>query len=304
MSNPRIHTTPYVATLTSHACIAFSGEDALDFLQGQFTNDLASQQPGEQRINGYCNPKGRLLAVFRMLRDHDRWVMVIPRDLCDAMAKRLTLYRMRAKVTIEVLEDVQLIGIGGTPETGLPDWAGDHVWQIDDQRWIALVARDGDSDVIPAMNPDDRLWQIDEIRSGIPTVTGETSEQFIPQHINLDLVGGVSFSKGCYPGQEIVARLRYLGKLKQRMIGGTVVADESQSIQPGTPVFTPERGDTKAGLVVAAAADGSTHHLLINVPAGSIESGDLHIGAADGPVVDRVALPYDITIEMRSREKP
>ena len=114
-------------------------------------------------------------------------------------------------------------------------------------------------------------------------VYAATAESLIPQHMNLDLVNGVSFTKGCYPGQEIIARLRYLGKLKQRMIIGLCKTMETQ--QPGNPVFTKERGAQKAGIIVDAVSAGTFQYLSVNVPASHLDSGDIHIGCQEGTVL-------------------
>lgn len=290
-----------VSRLENQRCIIFSGPDTESFLQGQFTNDVAGLSAGAQQLNGYCNPKGRTLCVFRLARDAERWLMILPADLADNMLKRLMLYRMRAKVMIEMADNQSLYGvINAGPGAGSAIRAfidSNPHWDVDPDRTLVLSSEDRET------AGDEGQWVLSEILSGVPQVSAETTEQFIPQHINLDLIGAVSFSKGCYPGQEIVARLRYLGKMKQRMIGGRLDrADLKSGTQPevplpGTPVFCPAQGVQKVGQIVRASVVGDSCYLLLTAPAALIEQGELRLGTTDGAEISRFPLPYPITLE-------
>ena len=144
-----------------------------------------------------------------------------------------------------------------------------------------------------AVPADESVWRWLSIRAGVPLVTAATSDQFVPQMLNWDVLGGVSFQKGCYPGQEIVARMRYLGRLKERLHGFHVATDSEPP--PGTRLYGPAFGATPCGTVInaAPAPDGGCD-LLAVVQIAAIEAGALTLGALDGPQLTRVALPYSI----------
>lgn len=286
---PTLDSLPASAAHLDHlVCIAFNGDDAESFLQGQFSNDINLLVPGTQQLNSYCNPKGRALCVFRLLREEDRWLMVLPRELADSITRRLTLYRMRARVGIEQPDDLQVIGVINPQEREQTVIESGRSWPIDASRTLVISHNQ-------SVENDSTAWQLGDILSGVPQVYEATSEQLIPQHINLDLAGGVSFSKGCYPGQEIVARLHYLGKLKQRMIA--VRIDAGGNYPPGTEVFTDKRGDQKAGLVVDSVNYKEASYLLVSIPADVIEDGRVSIGSPTGSGVTRLPLPYEITLQ-------
>lgn len=287
---------PRALHLDHLCCIEISGDDAETFLQSQFTNDLDKLQPGQQQPGAYCNPKGRALCLFRMLRTEDRWLMILPGELSDSIIKRLTLYRMRAKVSIELRESARILGVIHPRQVIDDIGAVEQGWQLDDHR--LMVVTDNESNGWTGgeleTEQDTGIWRLSEIVSGIPQVYLATTEQFIPQHINLDLIGGVSFGKGCYPGQEIVARLRYLGKLKQRMIA--VAASGPLDCQVGDPVYSEGRGTRKAGQVVEAVEFDAMHYALLSLSADAISEGEIRIGSVDGPVARRLTLPYEITV--------
>jgi folate-binding protein YgfZ len=272
-----------------------TGDDSESFLQGQLTNDLSELNPGQSQLSAYCNPKGRILAIFRLLKTEEGYCLLCPRDLIDAMAKRLQLYKMRAVVKVIAHTDLQLIGLINNDCM----IAEQTEWQcrIDDNRTIVAVTSNhykelGSCD-LPVTNS--TLWKLTDIIAGQPQVYAATSEEFIPQQINLDLIDGVSFSKGCYPGQEIVARIRYLGKLKQRMIVGRAQTDHV--LQPGTAVFGSDRPDQKAGMVVDAIELGDSQLFSAMVSAKYLESGDLTLVEPVGEKINRIALPYTVTLE-------
>ena len=277
-------------------CIRISGVDAAEFLQSQFTNDVEVLQSNPQQLNAYCNPKGRTISVFRLLRSDDSWYLILPVDLVSTVLKRLQLYKMRAKVELSHEESTSIIGgVNLSPQ----DIVGQgRRWSLDDTRVLLLAQRNQISQIAQineANVADSNLWRVTEIVSGIPQIYESTREEFIPQHINLDVISAVSFSKGCYPGQEIVARLRYLGKMKQRMIAGTV--RKSKDLTPGEPVFTVDRGDQKAGMIVETVGYEEINYVLTTVPSSHIESGEVRIGTAGGPVLERLPLPYSVSLE-------
>ena len=277
-------------------CIRISGVDAAEFLQSQFTNDVEALQSDSQQLNAYCNPKGRTISVFRLLRKGDFWYLILPVDLVSTVLKRLQLYKMRAKVELNHEENSSIIGwINLRPQ----DIEGQgKQWSLDETR-VLLIAQKNQISQIAQLDganlAHSDLWRVTEIISGIPQIYESTTEEFIPQHINLDIISAISFSKGCYPGQEIVARLRYLGKMKQRMIAGTV--HESKELTPGEHVFTLDRGNQRAGTVVETVRYKELNYVLTTIPSSHIESGEVRIGSAGGPVLERLPLPYPVSLE-------
>src|SRR5579859_2452123 len=260
-----------VADLSNNALIGVTGDDAAAFLHGQFTNDVASLGAGEAQWNGWCSPKGRLLATFLLLRTGDRFLMVLPAEIAPGIAKRLKMYVLRSKVKIvEESELYACIGIAG-PEAAKS--VADH-WGaapaamrsaerdgaicvgLGGGRFLALVP----PKAAPAMwdllasaeaRGGEEEWEWTSIQAGIPTIVAATQEAFVPQMANLDLVGGVSFTKGCYPGQEIVARTQYRGGLKRRMALAHLAGGDRPA--PGQSVYSSAFGDQSAGTIVNAA---------------------------------------------------
>ena len=275
-------------------CVRISGLEATEFLQSQFTNDVTTLQSISQQLNAYCNPKGRAISVFRLLRDDDCFYLVLPADLALSVLKRLQLYKMRANVELVLEENITIFGTVNLSDEELDDQR--RWWSFDDYRGILLV-EGGQNPILDqtmdSVESESDLWRVTEVINGIPQIYQSTSEEFIPQHINLDIISAVNFSKGCYPGQEIVARLRYLGKMKQRMIAGVVPHNEQCA--PGEEVFTEDRGEQKAGKVVESVGCGPLNYVLVTVPSTNIEEGDIRIGSPNGPVLERLSLPYAVS---------
>ena len=269
------------------------GEDAESFLQGQFSNNVLALDYSKAQLHAYCNPKGRALAVFRIMRMDQGFWMILPNDLCETICKRLRMFVLRAKVSIETESEFSMIGSIGVIadlDPGLMTYSlGDN-----DPRQL-IIGSSGTMDTLLSsqcvLHSD--TWRLADILAGYPQVFGQTSELFIPQNINLDLVDGVSFKKGCYPGQEIIARIRYLGKSKQRMMIAT--AQSPDQIKPADALFTEDKPDQKSGMVVdAVKTDDETYHLSAMVSASLINTDQLRIGSASGPILHNQPLPYEI----------
>jgi hypothetical protein len=299
-----------VADLAPLAVVAVRGADATTFLQGQLSNDLGDIGEHGFQLGAYCTPKGRMLATLRVVREADGYTLIAPRATLDKMLPRLRMYVLRAKVTFEPRDDVAIIGINGAAADALGvAAAGPGVQSLEDgaltvvrfdealPRGLAFGTVDAARRAWDAAGATARecafpVWRWLEIVNGVPTVWPQTMEEIIPQAANLDLLGAVSFGKGCYPGQEIVARIRYLGKVKQRMVLGHV-EDGAAAVEPGVPVYGAGRGSTKAGLVVdAAPAPAGGHDLLAIAPAERDPSARLTLDADGGVVIVERPLPY------------
>ena len=276
--------------LDNYSVIAVQGEDAGIFLQGQFSNDIDALAPGRCQLNAYCNPKGRVLALTRVLKRDAGFILLVPSDVAPNFIQRLRMFVMRAKVVFDMEDQPVAVGTWG-PLTGLPDDA--ETFQCDQEgfRKVCLVARESLAKFDNDCEAGSDLWKLLDISSGIPQVYSQTVEQFIPQNINLDLVDGVNFRKGCCPGQEIVARVKYRGRSKQRMIAGTVITDAS--VSPGEPVFVAGEDNRKAGLIIDAVNLGEGTVCVSAVAPSPLET-ELALMSGDGPRISIVALPYDV----------
>lgn len=252
--------------LNSYGLISISGEDAVSFLQGQLTNDLNLLTENAQwQYSAYCNPKGRLLALLQIWKVSDQeFYAVLSKDLIESTIKRLRMYVLRSKVIIEALERT-LIGFNSMQS--LSEFNHENIAQIilnntktvcrinNDQYILKIADRyimiNAPIENLPSF---DSVWQSHNIADGLPHITADTTESFIPQMINLDLLDGINFKKGCYTGQEIVARMHYLGNLKQRMFVCEIQNDDS-NIKIGDKIFVNSENSTTVGSVSNTAAD-------------------------------------------------
>jgi len=277
---------PIVAALPFNALIAVSGDDAEAFLHGQFTNDVHALKPGEAQWNGWCSPKGRLLATFVLARHAGGYHLMLPAELAEAFARRLRMFVLRSKVKIEdASQALARVGIAGTGAGARAAALGGY--RLDERFGFVFAAA-------PALeaNADRAAWELALVREGIVNVVAATQEQFVPQMANFDLVGGVSFKKGCYPGQEIVARTQYRGILKRRMARVRFTGAEPR---PGESVYSPAFGDQAAGMVAGAApSPEGGYEALVVAQIEAIAEGGLHRGSPAGPALPVLPLPYAI----------
>ena len=306
------------ADLSHYGLISVHGEDAAGFLQAQLSNDINAVNETHSQLNGYCNPKGRLLATMRVFRRADSYYLCLPAVLVEPIMKRLQMYVLRAKVTLEDASDTFVhVGVSGSDveqELGrvissLPENVND-VTQTDETVKIRVPGIHPSFEVFTTTDHARTLWNALNVRgapvgkeawtlldilAGIPIILPETSEAFVPQMVNLQLIDAVSFKKGCYPGQEIVARMQYLGKLKRRMYGARVDADERPA--PGSEIFTGQADSQPVGKVVLAASHPDGDYALLVVIQISAAGGNLHLGSHHGPALTLTELPYPFPAE-------
>ena len=299
------------ATLSHLGVISVTGEDAASFLHGQLTQDISGLPLGQARLAGYCSAKGRLLASFLVWRESaDRVLLLCSADLLSATLKRLSMFVLRAKARLaDASAEMTAIGLVGT--SGLPAEAparpgacasheGGTLIRLDDvggqprHLWVgpaaqapALAARG------PALDPSTWLWL--EAESGVPRITAATVDQFVPQMVNLESVGGVNFKKGCYPGQEVVARSQFRGTLKRRAF----VVHGPADLAAGQELFHSEDAAQPCGMVVLAAPDPRGGWAgLAELKLSATEGGTVHAGAADGPVLRCTLPPYPLLTDI------
>ncbi|WP_280150319.1 folate-binding protein [Piscinibacter sp. XHJ-5] len=286
--------------LTHWGVIRARGDDAASFLHSQLTHDFTGLGLSEARLAGYCSAKGRLLASFVAWKaSHDDILLACHASVLPAALKRLSMFVLRAKCKLsDASAEVPLFGQVSSSEPidvwGKTDAEGGAIVRLPDAAGAArlLVAAPQEPQA-DSLSLD--TWRWLEVQSGVPVIEAATVEQFVPQMLNFELVGGVSFQKGCYPGQEIVARAQYRGTVKRRMF----LFDISGEAKAGQEVFHSADPGQPAGLIANAAPspDGATTSALAEVKLAALEGGSLHLGAADGPLLMRRPLPYAVPID-------
>ncbi len=268
--------------------IRAEGPDAASFLHSQLTQSVTDLPANAARLGGYCSAKGRLMANFGLLRESAECVaLVLPRELVPGLVKRLSMFVLRAKVKLrDASEETPLWGALGSAVPELPIWGLQGPWvRLPDALGHARAWHLGPLDA-PALPRD--AWDWAEVHAGLGWVRAATAEHFVPQMLNWELVGGVNFQKGCYPGQEVVARSQYRGTVKRRtqlLVGGAAA--------PATELFAGADRDSAVGEVVAAARWNGQAALLAEVQLSAWD-GDANLALADGTPLTRAALPYAV----------
>lgn len=299
-----------VAPLPDLGLIRLSGPDSASFLHNLLTNDVSGLDSGMTRFAGMCTPKGRLIATFYIWKEGDDLLVVLSRDILAPVLKKLSMYVLRSKVKLTDISDERvLIGVSAhqgvlgdldsdVPVRGQKEISGGSLIRLDASRCMLALDAEAAMTLWPTLVTKTKpvglnAWHWLEIAAGQPRVVAATQEVFVPQMLNMELpdVGGVSFTKGCYPGQEIVARTQYLGKIKRRMY--RVSFGATQIALPGMPVFAPETGDQQCGTVVlAASAPGGMSEALICVQSSAAKAGELRLGTPEGTALRPLPLPY------------
>ena len=319
---------PVIAPLDELGIIGVRGVDARRFLHGQLTNDVEHLAADRCQFNGLCTAKGRLLAVFTQWLDAEAVLLQLPREVLPGIMRRLAMFVLRSKVALT--DDTAHWHAFGLTGNGLDAWlaaAGvdpgaqsgmgmqrDGIWWFRQppgprcgSRVMAVVPTAAAAGFIPSLvaaAPGLRAvapaaWWWSQIDAGVPGLWAVTQERYVPQMINLEVLDGVSFAKGCYPGQEVVARSQYLGKLRRRMAAGHI---DTGTAAAGQEIVSIAAVDAAAGgpaaqsagsVVMAAPAPGGGMDLLFECPtellAGAVA---LHLGVADGPQITVRPLPY------------
>lgn len=301
-----------VVPLHHLGAIRASGEDASVLLHNLFSNDVKKLGPNEAQLTSFNSPKGRMLANLLLWREGSDYLLALSADIHAAMLKKLSMFILRSKVRLmDDSGDSVLIGLAGPQAGAALEAAGLHipgapratasgvatVVRLDGARFIVSAPLSEGAGLwdkfvaAGAVPAGSAAWQWIDISEGLPTVTQPIQEEFVAQMLNYELIGGVSFNKGCYPGQEIVARTHYLGKLKKRMF--RVHAETEAPPAAGTDVYSPEFGDQSAGkVVIAAPAPDNGYDALVVLQTSSAESTEVHLGSPTGPTVQFLPLPY------------
>jgi len=301
--------------LDGSGLIVAEGADATAFLHAQLTSDVAGLSGPTTQYSGYCAPDGRLLATFLLWRLPDRIVLQLPTALREPIQARLSKFVLRAKVALaDGTSRWTLFGVSGKDApalvspfvVGLPAAAhgvavagGVAAALLPDGR-VLLLASPAQADAIrtglrsAAQELNESAWMRLDIEAGIPWITPQSQGEYLPQMVNLDLLGAVSYRKGCYPGQEIVARTHYLGRLKQRMHRVLVAAGVAPDC--GDPLYSEAFGSAQASGAILNAAPRAAggYEALAVIQTRAAQGGRVHWKTPDGPVVDLQSLPYSI----------
>lgn len=300
--------------------VRVTGDDAEKFLHGQFTNSMTALS-GKVRLAAYCSPKGRMLANFLAWRTADAFHLLMPESIVEGFVKRLRMYVLRAKVAINVVEPAPkltvFLGRGGlaalqnlgaeAPAAGAVLESGcgtilglspmSEIPGLTDGTFRALLI-DGSAQAEPAQADESgcSAWTAGQIAAGVAEVTAATKEAYVPQHVNFERAGGVIFTKGCYPGQEVVSRVEHIGKTNRRAAIG-LLEDADAGLDAcalaGRPVYA---GGEECGTVVEAARMDGRLLVLLSATTDALENGDLGL-SPEGPALARIALPYPLAEE-------
>lgn len=292
--------------LTHLGLIDATGEDAKNFLHNQLTSDVNHLAPGHAQHAGWCTAKGRMQASFLGWRAGEAYRMALAADLQEATQKRLQMFILRSKVKLLAQTDaVILLGLSGPQagealaDAGLPCPAepmttvtenGVDVVRIEANRFVIAAPETAKAALwqklsvkaCPAGVP---TWRWLDIRAAFPLVTLATKEEFVPQMADFEKIGGVSFHKGCYPGQEIVARTQYLGKVKRHLYRLTSPC----ALKAGDDLYSPDNPDQACGKVMTAAPAPSGGYAALAVVQSNF-STNVHLASREGPQVQAAAV--------------
>lgn len=310
-----------MADLSHFGLLKVEGPDSITFMQGQFTNDIRLVTPEHSQLSSYLSPKGRILAAFRIFQRDGAYYLRVPEELLATTLERLRKFVLMSKVTLsDASNELLRVGVSGPHAVARLAQELDRLPQkVDD------VAHGNGLTVVRVAGPHPRVevygdmaavqtlwqklagvakpvgasaWALLDIRAAVPTVLPATVEAFVPQMVNMQLVDGVSFRKGCYTGQEVVARMQYLGKLKRRMYLAHV-ADELAP-QPGEEIYcaNSESGQGAGKVVDAQAAPNGGFDLLAVVQVSLIDANDtIRLRDGNGPELKFLAMPYEFPVE-------
>lgn len=304
--------TAFFCVLSHEGVLAVRGPDASKFLQGQLTCNLNYLDAQHSSLGARCTPKGRMQSSFRILQEGDGYLLAMDRELVQTQHADLTRFAAfsKSKLYDESAEWVRFglnKGDGALISLGLdlPQTANQVVTahgliavRLSDGRaelWTRAAEAETTQLRLAAQLPEASIdrWLLAQIRAGVGQVVAGTRELFIPQMINLQALGGVSFKKGCYTGQEIVARMQYLGKLKRRLQRLAADASDAEVPAPGLELYSPVHGSSVGEVVLAASAEGSME-LLAVLQEDAAADGRIFLGSPDGLPLTLLDLPYTL----------
>ena len=293
--------------------VKVTGADAASFLQSQLSNDINLINESLSQINSYCNPKGRIISVFRTIKLENEYFLFVQKNLSEKVIKRLAMYKLNANVEInDCTDDYCLMGLilqknsNTFSDISLPQdyetaHTKDNLTSINisnlSQQFLFFFKRQYIDSFWDKFNKQLSLvgtsaWELYNISYGSADVFAETSEHFVPQMLNMDITGGVSFTKGCYPGQEIVARLHYLGEPNKRMYMINITS--KKTFTPGTKLHLENNDSESCGEIVCVQPLSSSKSAALAVIRTKDISGKIIVKSQDNPIITVKDLPYKI----------
>ncbi len=289
-----------ITPLIHMGLLSISGSDSARFLQGQITCDVQQLDTHHNQYGARCNPKGRMLTNFILCQlDENQLVMLMNRSLVQPSVGELSKFAAFFKTElVNNTDQYQCIGVSGpNAETLASSVSATHKHSYSDGRQLLVVptetAQAAWEQLASAATPTGtELWLLEDIRAGLGLLQAETSTMFIPQMLNLQAIGGISFKKGCYTGQEVVARMKYLGKLKRRMYRLTTKTMALPT--PGTPCYLADQKQSIGNIVQAANADGGHMEILVVLTDEASSSDTLIIGEGQPKAVEKQSMPYEL----------
>jgi tRNA-modifying protein YgfZ len=313
-----LNTQAVMCDLSHEGLLLVSGDDAAAFLHGQLSNDVLALGEGDAQITSWCSPKGRMLVTPLLWKGKQGYFLQMPRSLQPAIQKRLQMFVLRSKVTlVDLSADWVKIGVAGVnsnaveanihavfgavPAQVMSSIQSDlgRVIRLSPTRFEIIASAENAIEIWKKLTPNVAkvgagVWDLQTIRDGVVQVLPETQDQFVPQAANFELIGGVNFKKGCYPGQEIVARTQYRGILKRRLV--RVHSESGDLPKPGESIYAPEFGEQAAGHIanVAPTPEGGFDALVV-AQIESIKADSLRLKSLDGMPLKVQLLPYEVT---------
>jgi len=297
---------------TSHlGIIKVSGEDTSTFLQGQFSNDINLLSETNSQLNSYNSAKGRMFASFRLFQKNEDYLLLLPREIIEPIIKRLRMFVMRSKVVLDDLSDNwKSIGLSGPAINKELTQVPENIDGVVHDGLVSFIHIPGVNTRVLIVGPNDEIdkitnelnkkltptdanhWKRLDIHAGLPNIYSTTQESFVAQMVNLPLVNGVSFTKGCYPGQEVVARMHYLGKLKKRMY--RIIIEDNTTPTPGENLYLGDNENSQSIGEIVDAQPNNTAGIdaLAVIQVNAIEKGNIRLATQDGPTVNVGELPY------------
>jgi folate-binding protein YgfZ len=300
--------------LSFYGLLRISGEDAESFLQGQLSNDVQQVDDSHWQLSSYNSPKGRMYSIFTLFKKDNAFYLLLPREIIEPVLKRLRMFVLRSKVEISDESDQKILFALQAPDLKkdfdnldmqLPGekYAASHQDQVstlaldDDTARCLIIADEKSAQTIREKlgeykNAGYSTWALSQTRAGIPDIVAATQEEFVPQMVNLQLINGVSFTKGCYPGQEVVARMHYLGKQKKQMYRIAIESDDCPA--PNTSIYehASDNQQSVGQIVQATLSDKNKVEALAVLQIKSAENSELRVGESNGAKANVLELPY------------
>ena len=314
----------HVVLLKQTGLLALEGEDAVQFIHGQLSHDIDHLGSNQARLAAWCNPQGRMLALFHAWKSAGKVWLTVPLDILPALQKRLQMYVLRAKVALsDESGNMAILGIGGEKGSkALSKWfetlPSEPFGKTENEQGVLVRVADAfgfprylltiqkarlqavESELSSTLSVcDESGWTMGDIKAGVPQITLPVQDRFIPQMVNLEQAGGLSFKKGCYPGQEVIARTQYKGTVKRRMFHGMVELPFEDNppidvnMTAGADIVDSD-GQVCGTIVSSARRDNNRVDFLAVVQTEAIGSLPLHVEKADGPLITWIPLPYSL----------